>query len=114
MVPTCLKVAEELSREGIEVEVIDCRTLLSLDKHTIIDSTRKTGRMLIVHEAVQTGGFGGEIAAVIADSAAFYYLDAPIRRMGGLDVPIPYCPELEKHAVPTEEGIRESILEMMS
>jgi pyruvate dehydrogenase E1 component beta subunit len=114
MVPICLEAAEELATDGIEVEVIDPRTLLPLDKQFIIDSVRKTGRVLIVHEAVRTGGFGGEIAAVIADSEAFYYLDAPIKRLAGLDVPIPYCPELEKNVIPTIEQIRESIYELMN
>lgn len=109
MVPTCLKVAEDLAKEGIDIEVVDPRTLLPLDKDTLIQSAKKTGKVLIVHEAVQTGGFGGEIAAVIADSEAFFYLDAPIKRLGGLDVPIPYCPELEKNVVPTEEKIREAV-----
>ncbi len=109
MVPTCLNVAEELAGEGIDIEVVDPRTLLPLDKDTLVKSAKKTGKVLIVHEAVQTGGFGGEIAAVIADSEAFFYLDAPIKRMGGLDVPIPYCPELEKNVVPTEERIKETV-----
>lgn len=109
MVPACLKVAEALAKDGIEIEVADPRTLLPLDKETLIRSVEKTGRVLIVHEAVQTGGFGGEIAAVLADSEAFYYLDAPIKRLGGLDVPIPYCPELEKNVVPTEESITEAV-----
>jgi len=109
MVPTCLKVADDLAKEGIEIEVVDPRTLLPLDKDTLIRSAKKTGKVLIVHEAVQTGGFGGEIAAVIADSEAFFYLDAPIKRLGGLDIPIPYCPELERNAVPTEEKIREAV-----
>jgi pyruvate dehydrogenase E1 component beta subunit len=109
MVPTCLKVAEDLAKEGIDIEVVDPRTLLPLDKDTLIQSAKKTGRVLIVHEAVQTGGFGGEIASVIADSEAFYYLDAPIKRLGGLDVPIPYCPELEKNVVPTEKTITEAV-----
>lgn len=109
MVPTCLAVAEELAKEGIEVEVVDPRTLLPLDTETLVASVKKTGRVLIVHEAVKTGGFGGEIAAAIADSEAFYYLDAPIKRLCGLDVPIPYCPELEKNVVPTEEKIKEAV-----
>lgn len=109
MVPACLKVAEDLAKEGIDIEVVDPRTLLPLDKETLIRSAAKTGKVLIVHEAVQTGGFGGEIAAVIADSDAFYYLDAPIKRLGGLDVPIPYCPELEKNVVPTEKTITEAV-----
>ena len=109
MVPTCLAVAENLAKEGIEVEVVDPRTLLPLDTETLAASVKKTGRVLIVHEAVKTGGFGGEIAAAIADSEAFYYLDAPIKRLCGLDVPIPYCPELEKNVVPTEEKITEAV-----
>jgi pyruvate/2-oxoglutarate/acetoin dehydrogenase E1 component len=96
MAPVCLEAAENLVKEGISVEVVDPRTLVPLDKETLIASAKKTGRVLIVHEACQTGGYGGEIASVIADSEAFFYLDAPIKRLCGLDVPIPYCPELEK------------------
>ncbi len=114
MVPTCLEVAEDLEKDGIQVEVVDPRTLLPLDKETLIQSVKKTGRLLVVHEAVQTGGFGGEIAAVIADSEAFFYLDAPIKRLGGLDVPIPYCPELEKNVVPTYETIKRAIFELLA
>lgn len=114
MIPTCLKVAEDLAAEGIDIEVVDPRTLLPLDKDTLVQSVKKTGKVLIVHEAVQTGGFGGEIAAVIADSEAFFYLDAPIKRMGGLDVPIPYCPELEKNVVPTEDRIKETIYSLVN
>lgn len=113
MTPVCLEAAEELAAQGIDTEVIDVRTLIPLDKAAIIASAAKTGRVLIVHEAVQTGGFGGEIAAVIADSEAFYYLDAPVRRLGGLDVPIPYCPELEKNVVPTLEKITEAVKELL-
>ncbi|HWQ80179.1 MAG TPA: alpha-ketoacid dehydrogenase subunit beta [Anaerovoracaceae bacterium] len=109
MVPTCLKVAEDLAKEGFDIEVVDPRTLRPLDTDTLIQSAKKTGKVLIVHEAVQTGGFGGEIAATIADSEAFFYLDAPIKRLGGLDIPIPYNPELERNAVPTEEKIREAV-----
>lgn len=113
MVNRCLEVAEELAADGIEVEVVDPRTLLPLDDRPIIESARKTGRVLIVHEAVQTGGFGGEIAARIADSDAFYYLDAPIKRLGGLDVPIPYNPVLEANVVPTAEKIGAAVRELV-
>lgn len=112
MVQACLKVAEDLAGQGIDIEVVDPRTLLPLDKGALISSAAKTGRVLIVHEAVQTGGIGGEIASVIAESEAFYYLDAPIKRLGGLDVPIPYCPELEKNVVPTEKTITEAVLKL--
>ncbi|MDR1574763.1 MAG: alpha-ketoacid dehydrogenase subunit beta [Treponema sp.] len=110
MVPRCLKVAEELAgTRGYDVEVVDIRTLVPLDKEALFDSVKKTGRCLIVYEAPQTGGYGAEIASVIADSDAFFYLDAPIRRLGGLDVPIPYNPHLEAQVVPTEEKIRAAI-----
>jgi pyruvate dehydrogenase E1 component beta subunit len=110
MVPRCLKVAEELAgTKGYDVEVVDIRTLVPLDKEALFASVKKTGRCLIVYEAPQTGGYGAEIAAVIADSDAFFYLDAPIRRLGGLDVPIPYNPHLEALVVPTEEKIRAAI-----
>ncbi len=90
MVVRALEAATTLSQEGIEVEVLDPRTLKPLDAKPIVDSVIKTGRLLIVHEACKTGGFGGEIAAVIAESEAFDYLDAPIRRLAGLDIPVPY------------------------
>jgi len=105
MVPRCLEAAGKLVTEGIDAEVIDVRTLVPLDKSCIIESVKKTGHAMIVHEACQTGGYGGEIAAVIADSEAFFHLDAPIRRVAGLDVPIPYNPELEASVVPTLEKI---------
>jgi pyruvate dehydrogenase E1 component beta subunit len=114
MLPMCMDAAAKLEKEqGISVEIVDPRTLVPLDKGTIISSAKKTGRVLIVHEACQTGGFGGELAAVIADSEAFYYLDAPIKRYGGLDVPIPYCPELEKNVVPTSENVINKVIELV-
>jgi acetoin:2,6-dichlorophenolindophenol oxidoreductase subunit beta len=105
MVPRALAAANRLAQEGIEAEVIDPRTLRPLDEETLVASACKTGRVLIVHEAVLTGGFGGEIAARIAASEAFYYLDAPILRLGGAEAPIPYHPMLEKRATPQEEDI---------
>jgi acetoin:2,6-dichlorophenolindophenol oxidoreductase subunit beta len=105
MVPRALEAADTLSQEGIEVEILDPRTLNPLDDQPIIDSVVKTGRALIVHEAVQTGGFGGEIAARIVASKAFGYLEAPVRRLAGLDIPIPYNRGLERSAVPQVEDI---------
>ncbi len=105
MVPRAMEAAEQLSAEGIEIEVVDPRTLKPLDKDTIVKSVAKTGRVLIAHEAPQTGGFGGELAAVIAESQAFDYLDAPIRRLCGRDVPIPYNRTLERSVVPQVEDI---------
>ncbi|MFP4067037.1 MAG: alpha-ketoacid dehydrogenase subunit beta [Spirochaetaceae bacterium] len=114
MLPMCMELAEELSgAEGIEIEVVDPRTLRPLDAEPIVASAAKTGRVLIVHEAVQFGGFGGELAAQIADSEAFYYLDAPIKRVGGADAPIPYNPTLEKQAVPTPETVKVAIRELL-
>lgn len=107
MVHKALDAAEQLKEEGIEVEIIDPRTLNPLDEQPIVESIAKTGKVLIVHEAVQTGGFGGELAARIASSEAFDYLDAPIRRLAGRDIPIPYNRNLEYHAVPQVENIVE-------
>ncbi|MFO7632085.1 MAG: alpha-ketoacid dehydrogenase subunit beta [Caldilinea sp.] len=105
MVVRALEAAAKLAEEGIEVEVLDPRTLKPLDAEPIVRSVCKTGRVLIVHEACKTGGFGGELAAVIAESEAFDYLDAPIRRLAGLDIPVPYNRELERRMVPQVEDI---------
>ncbi len=100
MVRRALEAAEVLARKGISAEVLDLRTLSPLDRGAMIESVKKTGRALVVHEAVQQAGLGGEIASLIAESEAFDYLDAPIRRLGGAFAPMPYCPELEKASVP--------------
>jgi pyruvate/2-oxoglutarate/acetoin dehydrogenase E1 component len=113
MVPRALAVADRLAQDGIEAEVVDPCTLRPLDRETLIASARKTGHVLIVHEAVLSGGFGGEIAASIASSDAFYYLDAPILRLGGAEVPIPYHPALEKRAVPQEEDIYQAAWQLL-
>lgn len=84
---------------------------MPLDKETIIESVKKTGRLIVVHEAVQRGGFGGEIVSVIAESEAFDYLDAPIKRLGGKEVPIPYNPNLEKAAIPQVPDIVAAVKE---
>ncbi len=113
MVPRCLDAAAKLAGEGIDTEVIDIRTLVPLDKRCIIESVKKTGRVMVVHEACQTAGYGAEIAAVIADSDAFFHLDAPIRRVAGLDVPIPYNPQLEAAVVPTLDKIMEAARDLV-
>lgn len=109
MVSRTLAVAEKLSAEGIEVEVVDPRTLRPLDADTIIKSVRKTGRLLVVHEACKTGGWAGEVIASVASSPAFDYLDAPMRRLAGKDIPIPYNRNLEQAAVPQESDIEKEI-----
>ncbi len=106
MVQRSLLAAETLSKDGIEAEVVDPRTLLPLDKETLIKSVKKTGRALIVHEACLTGGPGAEIAAIIADEA-FEHLEAPIKRIGAPFVPIPASPLLETAYLPKAEDIIE-------
>ncbi|MEA3310458.1 MAG: alpha-ketoacid dehydrogenase subunit beta [Chloroflexota bacterium] len=105
MVKRSLEAAAQLASESIEVEVVDPRTLKPLDAEPLIRSVMKTGRLLIVHEACKTGGYGGELAALIAESEAFDYLEAPIVRLAGRDIPIPYNRLLEYHAVPQVENI---------
>ena len=113
MVQRSLEMAASLAKEGVEVEVVDIRSLRPLDTATLIASARKTGRVLVVHEAPQFGGFGGEIAAAVGDSEAFYYLDAPIRRLGAMETPIPYNRHLEAHVVPTAERITAAVRELL-
>lgn len=100
-----LEAADRLATEGIEAEVVDPRSLKPLDKDTIIRSVAKTGRALIVHEAPAACGFGAELAATIVESEAFDFLDAPVRRLTGRDIPIPYNRALERAAVPQVEDI---------
>ena len=108
MVHKSIRAAEELSRKGIDVEIVDPRTLVPLDKRTIVDSVKKTGRAVIVSEDCRTGGVAAEIASMIVEEA-FDYLDAPIRRVSGMDVPIPYSPVLEGAAIPQEENIIDAV-----
>jgi acetoin:2,6-dichlorophenolindophenol oxidoreductase subunit beta len=105
MVSRAQQAADELAKEGIELEIVDPRTLKPLDDAPIFESVKKTGRAMVIHEAVEMGGFGGEIVARIASSEAFDYLEAPIRRLAGKDIPIPYNRELERATVPQVEDI---------
>jgi pyruvate/2-oxoglutarate/acetoin dehydrogenase E1 component len=102
--PKALSVAEKLQAEGISVEVIDPRTLVPFDQETIINSVKKTGRAVVVHEAHRTCGTGAEIAAVIMEEA-FSYLDAPVIRLGAKACPLPFNLELENAVVPQERDI---------
>jgi pyruvate/2-oxoglutarate/acetoin dehydrogenase E1 component len=113
MLPRALEAAKELEQHGIDTEVIDPRTLKPLDLQTIINSVKKTGRLIIAEDDPISFGWGAEIAAGIAGSEAFDYLDAPIKRMAGLDIPIPYNPNLEKHAVPQVADIVENTKELL-
>jgi len=96
-----LAVADELSNEGVDIEVVDIRTLVPFDEETVLASVRKTSRVLVAHEASLTAGFGGEIAARIADKA-FEYLDAPVRRLAAFDAPTPFAPTLEQEVLPNK------------
>ena len=108
----CLQAAEAVSADGINAEVIDLRTLLPLDKQAVLKSVRKTSKALIVHEANLTGGYGAELAAIIADEA-FTDLDAPVRRLGGPDVPaVPFSHPLQDWFMPGPEKIAEAIREL--
>jgi acetoin:2,6-dichlorophenolindophenol oxidoreductase subunit beta len=108
MVSKTLKVAEKLAKEGISVEVVDPRTLVPLDEDTILASVEKTNRVLIADEGHMRGGAAADIAAIIADKG-FDFLDAPVKRVTALDVPIPFSPPLEKVAVPDEARIEAGI-----
>jgi pyruvate dehydrogenase E1 component beta subunit len=107
MVRVALAAAELLEQHGISAEVIDPRTISPLDEDTIVRSAEKTGRAIVVDEGHQRYGVTAEIAAVIADRA-FYSLDAPVKRMGALDVPVPFSPALEDVTVPTAETVAQS------
>ncbi|HLX12334.1 MAG TPA: alpha-ketoacid dehydrogenase subunit beta [Bacteroidota bacterium] len=106
-----LEAAETISKEGVEVEVIDMRTLLPFDERTMIDSVKKTGKVLILHEDTLTGGVGAEFAAVIADRA-FQFLDAPIRRLAAHDTPVPFAPTLEKFFLPNAQKTLDALREL--
>ena len=109
----CLEAAEHLEKEGADIEVLDLRTLYPLDKNAIIQTAKKTGKVIVVHEAVEFGGFGGEVVSAIADSDAFFYLDAPIKRVGALHCPIPFNPILEKEVLPSTERIEKAIRSLL-
>ncbi|MDI3534612.1 MAG: acetoin:2,6-dichlorophenolindophenol oxidoreductase subunit beta [Thermosediminibacterales bacterium] len=113
MVPRALEAAEKLERKGIEVEVIDPRSLVPFDTETIIESVIKTGRVIIAEDDCKNAGWGAEVAAKIVESEAFDYLDAPIKRLAGLDTPIPYNPNLERAVVPQVEDIVKAVEEML-
>lgn len=104
MVQVALGAADKLKEIGIRAEVIDPRTTTPLDKQTLIDSAKKTSHAIVIDEGYEQYGVTAEIASVIADGA-FYYLDTPVKRMGAMDVPIPFSPALEDLTVPTEETV---------
>ena len=112
MVVDALEAADDLEKEGIQAEVVDLRTLNPLDLETILTSVKKTSKVVIVHEACKTGGFGGEVAALIIENA-FDYLDAPIERVTGLDSPIPYAEPLYRAVIPNPDWIAKGVRKIM-
>ncbi|MPY89226.1 MAG: alpha-ketoacid dehydrogenase subunit beta [Luteitalea sp.] len=112
MVQRALDAATELARGGIEVEVLDLRTLAPLDREALLTSVAKTGRVLVVHEAPRTGGIGGELAAIVAEDG-FEFLDAPVKRLASLDTPVPYSPPLEQAFMPGAAKIAAAVRELV-
>lgn len=108
MVQVALEAAEKLQELGISAEIVDPRTTFPLDKQAMVDSAKKTSRAIVVDEGYERYGVTAEIASVIAEGA-FYYLDAPVKRMGALDVPIPFSPALEDLTVPTPDSVMEMV-----
>lgn len=112
-VQMCLEVAGKLAEEGIQAEVLDLRSLSPLDTDAIVKTAKKTGHVVIVHESVEFAGFGGEVASTITDSDAFYYLDAPVKRVGALFCPIPFNPMLESEVLPNVGRIEAAAREVL-
>jgi pyruvate dehydrogenase E1 component beta subunit len=106
MVHVALEAAEMLAEVGLSAEVVDPRTLAPLDKQSLIESAKKTSRAIVIDEGYEHYGVTAELASVIADGA-FYYLDAPVKRMGAMDVPIPFSPALEDLTIPTAKAVTE-------
>jgi 2-oxoisovalerate dehydrogenase E1 component beta subunit len=113
MLHVALEAAEAAARDGIDVEVVDLRTLLPLDEEAILRSAAKTGRVMVLHEATRTGGPGGEIAALVAERA-FEYLDAPVLRIAPPDTPVPYSPPLEEAFLPNAQKVGDAIRALAS
>ncbi|MHA2379876.1 MAG: alpha-ketoacid dehydrogenase subunit beta [Candidatus Thorarchaeota archaeon] len=112
MLHKALEVAEDLAKEGISVEVIDPRTLVPLDKVTLIESVKKTGRLVLVTEETRTGATTAEVASIVQEEA-FDWLDAPIKRVNAPDTPVPFSPSLEQYFIPDNKRIAETIREIV-
>jgi acetoin:2,6-dichlorophenolindophenol oxidoreductase subunit beta len=107
-----LSAADVLERDDVSVEVVDPRTIAPLDRAALVASARKTGRVIVVDEGHQSYGASAELAALIAEDA-FWYLDAPVVRIGAMDVPIPFSPVLEDQTVPTPERVADAALRLL-
>jgi len=112
-VTRAMAAAKRLEKKGIDVEVVDPRTLNPLDMQSIVASVKKTGKVIVAHQACRTGGVGAELSARIMEDA-FDYLDAPVVRIAGLDCPIPYNIKQEKLACPDEEDIVRAALDLLA
>ena len=113
MVYTAEEAANQLESDGVSVEIVDLRTILPWDKEAVLESVRKTSKVLILHEDTHTGGFGGEIGATIAEEA-FEDLDGPIVRVTAPDTPIPFSPPLERAVLPQPDDVREACRELLA
>ncbi len=112
MVLVALEAAQMLAQDGIECEVVDPRTTVPLDRRTLVDSVKRTTRAVVVDEGHRSYGVGAELAAVVAEGA-FYFLDAPVRRLGAMDVPVPFSPVLEDLTVPTADVLAEMVRDLV-
>jgi 2-oxoisovalerate dehydrogenase E1 component beta subunit len=113
MVHTALEAAEKLGRDGIELEIVDLRSLVPLDSNAVLQSVRKTSRVILLHEDTRTAGFAGELAAQIA-SDAFEYLDGPVLRITAPDCPVPYSPPLEQAFLPSADDVIAAVRRLMA
>ena len=111
MVYTADEAAQQLEGDGISVEILDLRTIIPWDREAVLASARKTSKVLVLHEDTRTGGFGGEIAATIAEEA-FEDLDAPVKRIAAPDSPVPFSPPLEKAFIPQVDDVAAGIREL--
>jgi 2-oxoisovalerate dehydrogenase E1 component beta subunit len=111
MVYTAAEAAEQLAGEGFEVEILDLRTIIPWDREKVLESVKRTSKVLVLHEDTRTGGFGAEIAATIAEEA-FEHLDAPVRRIAAPDTPVPFSPPLEKAFIPQVEDVAKALREL--
>ena len=111
MVYTADEAAQQLDGDGVSVEILDLRTIIPWDRQAVLESARKTSKVLVLHEDTRTGGFGGEIAATIAEEA-FEDLDAPIKRIAAPDTPVPFSPPLEKAFIPQVDDVVAGLREL--
>jgi pyruvate/2-oxoglutarate/acetoin dehydrogenase E1 component len=113
MVHVATEAASVLSGEGIEAEILDLRTLAPLDEEAVLETVKKTSKVLLLHEAARFGGFGGELAGIISEKA-FEYLDGPIVRVTGLDTPVPFSPPLEEYYYPNVSKVLDAARRLVS